>query len=401
MTPSSTLPAGAHTYDSILSGVRVGRYHFARVRTASGRLSMLIGISSRQLAAMEREARRHGLGLAFIGSRVSGPRARQRELHPVLLAALPLYSTKRTATSNYAGVEGVRIEKTAIKEFGGESIHTSDLTVFLVDPEGRSPERLQALAELIERRFMGLGCSFPIKVFPGYGGRSFGSEQDIERFGADYLQRCLPEDHGFTRLDLESAYRELFMTLNLPRSRFVRADVLNGLWNASLTTASFSIALGFHPVIPVVGFLFGLCGRYLARFKTWVTRDPADTVLTNSLALAADAAIGITVMACVIDPMAGLGIPLKRIVWASLLHTLSKGSLRLFLDKHFSKGALGSQKLGVFLVTTVNFLQGLTTAFIYSGSRTAVVLQAGMAVLGLALVYTNPLSRAHRAKGLL
>ncbi len=57
------------------------------------------------------------------------------------------------------------------------------------------------------------------------------------------------------------------------------ADVGNGLLSALLLSVSFYLTLGLHLVVPAMGFLFGFCGRYLARFRAWITREPADTFL--------------------------------------------------------------------------------------------------------------------------
>jgi len=391
MRASPCLPLGEHSYESILDGVRRGRLRFARVRSASGRLNFLIGVSPDQLGAIRSEARRLGLGLALYGSRVSGPRLRQRELSPALRRALPLVSDRRSASAAYPAVEGVRIEKTTIKEHGLRDPRTSDLSVMVVAPDLMPRRELEAAAVELEKRLRGLGCTFQLRVFHSFGGRRFLSEPDFVDFGASFLQGNLPRGHDFSRAEIERGFAELYAPVNLPRRSFFRSDVVNGAWNAALASLSFQLALGWHPVVALTGFCFGLFGRYLARFKTWIARDPADTFASNTTALLADAAIGICVMSLVINPAAGFGIRLKTIVWASLLHTLSKGSLRLALDKRFSTGALARQRLGVFLTASLNFLQGLATAYIYAGSRLALALQLGMALVGLFLVYRRPL----------
>lgn len=397
--PLSTLPPGEHRYEDILDGLRCGLYRFARLRAASGRLNYLIGVSPEQLAVIRREARRRGLGLALLGSRVSGPRVRQRELDPVLSRTLPLHTTRRLPSATYPGVEGVRIEKTAIKERGARDPHTSDLSVILVDLSRRPSEELDRAARELEHDLKSLRCSFPIKVFAGLEGRRFCSEAEFRSFGASYLERHLDAGHGVPRAALERAFSELYAPIGLPRPAFSWRDAANGAFNALLASVSFSLALGFHPVVPAAGFAFGFLGRHLARLKAWVAGAPADTFLSNGLALAVDAGIGACVMALAINPLAGYGIPAGRILWTSALHAFSKGSVRLAFDKHFSSQASGRQGLGVCLAASVNFLQGLATAYVYGGSRAALLLQVGMAAVGLGLVFRAPLARLLKRRG--
>lgn len=395
--PLSSLPPGEHRYEDVLDGLRCGLYRFARLRSGAGRLNYLVGLSPEQLGRLRSEARRRGLGLALLGSRVSGPRLRQRQLDPVLMRTLPLHATRRIPSATYPGVEGVRIEKVAIKELGRESPHTSDLSVILIDA-ARSSEELDRAAGELERDLRALGCSFPIKVFAGLEGRRFRSEAEFRSFGASYLERSLDAGHGVPREALERAFSELYAPLGLPRPLFSWRDAANGGFNGALASISFSLALGFHPVVPAVGFAFGFLGRHLARLKSWIAGAPADTFLSNALALAVDAAIGAGVMALAVNPLAGYGIPADRILWTSALHTLSKGSVRLAFDKHFSSQASGRQGLGVFLAASVNFLQGLATAYVYGGSRAALALQIGMAAAGLGLVFRAPLARLLRRR---
>lgn len=381
------LSPGRHGYEDILAGVRSGRYRFARLRAASGRLNFLIGLSPRQLAQLRFEARRRGLGMALLGSRVSGPRSRQRTLDPVLAEALPLASDIRTPSPSWPGVAGLRIEKTAIKEFGLEDPRTSDLTVILIDPARRSDAALAREALEMELAFRSLGASFPIKVFPALEGRRFASEEEFVAHGGRFLARQMPSGRVPGDADLRRAFAELYAPVQLPRPVFVRADLLNGLWNALLASLSFSAALDFHPVVPAAAFAFGLGGRYLARLKAAVAGVPAETPLSNVAALALDGAIGAALMALVLSPAAGWNIPLDRILQASALHTLSKGSWRLWLDKRYASGGHGGQARGVFLASALNFFIGLVTAFAYAGRPEAWVLQAALATIGLSLAF--------------
>lgn len=218
---TSTLPPGRHAYDDILAGLRAGRYRFARIRAASGRLNFLIGVSPVQLRALRAAAREHGVGFALLGSRVSGPRSRQRNLKPALAQTLPLTARYRTPSATYPGAEGIVIDKTAIKEEGLRSVHTSDLSVILVDAR-RSREELARLAESLERRFAELGCSFPIKVFPGLEDSRFRDEGEFAAFGARHLARRLPPGRALAESALREGFAELYATLNLPRRELAR-----------------------------------------------------------------------------------------------------------------------------------------------------------------------------------
>lgn len=381
------LSPGRHGYEDILAGVRSGRYRFARLRTASGRLNLLIGLSPRQLARLRLEARRRGLGMALLGSRVSGPRSRQRTLHPVLAEALPLEAERRTPSPSWPGADGLRIEKTAIKEFGLDDPRTSDLTVVLIDPSRRPDAVLAREALEMELSFRGLGASFPIKVFPSLDGLRFASEEEFVAHGGRYLARQLPSGRAPAEAELRRAYAELYSPLQLPRPVFVRADLVNGAWNAALASLSFSAALDFHPIVPAAAFAFGLGGRYLARLKAAVAGSPAETPLSNAAALALDGAIGAGLMALVLNPAAGWGIPFERVVQASVLHTASKGSWRLWLDKRYASRGHGEQARGVFLSSALNFAIGLVTAFVYAGRPAAWALQAALAGVGLSLAF--------------
>lgn len=381
------LPPGRHGYEEILAGVRSGRYRFARLRAASGRLNLLIGLSPRQFSQLRLEARRRGLGLALLGSRVSGPRSRQRTLDPVLAEVLPLESESRTPSPSWPGAAGLRIEKTAIKEFGLEDPRTSDLTVVLIDPSRRPEAALAREALEMELSFRQLGASFPIKVFPALEGRRFASEEEFVEHGGGFLARHLPTGRVRDEADLRRAFAELYAPVQLPRPVFVRADIVNGLWNALLASLSFSAALGFHPVVPAAAFAFGLGGRYLARLKSAVAGVPAETPVSNAAALAVDGAIGAALMALVLNPTAGWNIPLSRVLQASVLHALSKGSWRLWLDKRYASRGQTQQARGVFLASALNFGIGLVTAFVYAGRPAAWVLQAALASVGLALAF--------------
>jgi len=385
--PAEDLPPGCHPYEAIASACRRGDYAFASVRAASGRLNFLIGLSPERLERLSAEARRHAVGFLLVGSRVSGPRLRQRTLHPALAAGLPLKTRRRSASALYPGTEGVEIDKTAIKELGREDPRSSDLSVVLIDAR-RGPEALDALARELEAALSSWGWPFPVRVFSELLGRRHGSEEDFLATGEGYLQSLLPEGHAFSSEELREAVQELYLAVNLPRPWLGLRDLRNGLATAALFSASFSLGLGFHPVLPAVGFVFGALGRYLARLRAGVAFRWGDGWLANAAALLLDAALGAAVMAFVINPAAGLGLRLGAIVLASLSHTASKGSLRLFLDKRFSGRREREQAAGVLATSVLNFLQGVVTSFVYAGSSAAMGVQAALCGLGLFLVFS-------------
>ena len=223
--------------------------------------------------------------------------------------------------------------------------------------------------------------------------RGWGEVRTCARF-RERLQRC--EDDVVNELAAllaggassissrhQSLARELYCPINLPRRLLMPRDFGNGLLGAAVFSASFSLALGFHPIAPALGFIYGLFGRYLGRARAGIAFALGDGPAGNAAAMAADGLHGVALMALVISPAAGLGISLRRIVWTSISHTLSKGALRLFLDKRFSVDGHHRQALGVTISTLVDLCHGLTTNFLYAGSVTAGAIQAGLACWGV------------------
>lgn len=390
--PAAELAPGQYAYEELLAACRRGDYRFAVLRAASGRLNYLLGIGPERLARLRAEARARGVGFLLLGSRVSGPRLRQRALHPVLEACLPLSTTRRAPSALFPGAEGIEIDKTMIKELGPEDPRTSDLSLVLIDPT-RPPSEMEALAVRLESLFKSWGWPFPVRVFSRISGRHHRSEEDFLGTGEEYLRSMLPAGREFSPGELREALRELYATLNLPSRRLSGRDLFNGLATAVLFSASFSLGLGFHPVLPAVGFVFGVLGRYLARMRAGVAFRLGDTFIANAAALGLDAALGMAVMAGIINPAAGLGLRLGSIALGSLSHTLSKGALRLFLDKRFSTGQERRQAAGVLATSALNFLQGVVTSFVYAGSLAALGLQAGLCAMGLWLVFAPALRR--------
>ncbi|MBI3288877.1 MAG: hypothetical protein HYZ74_05100, partial [Elusimicrobia bacterium] len=193
----------------------------------------------------------------------------------------------------------------------------------------------------------------------------------------------LPDNASRTASDLKEKARDLYCLINFPSSLFIARDAGNGLLGAAVFTASFSLALGFHPIAPILGFVYGVCGRYLARVRAWIAFSLGDGPKGNASALAFDAVHGIALMALVINPAAGLGIGLRRIVLTSLTHTISKGALRLFLDKRFSVAGDEQQATGVAISTLADFCHGLTTSLMYAGWAAAGVIQGALACWGV------------------
>lgn len=368
-----------YAYEEVLEACAAGEYPSCEIRAASGRLNRLLGLDAAAFRRVRALARAHGVGLILVGSRVSGPRARQRTLHPAL-EAMPLATDRRAASALDPGASGVRIEKTVIKEYGRADPRTSDLSVLLVDA-ARGDEERNALAVLLEAELNGLGLSFPVRVFTRLNGGPWRREEDFAAEGERYL-RSLAPDAPYSPAQLREAVAELYTTVNLRRPPLVAADWRNAALTALLFTASFSLGLGFHPVLPAVGAVFGLLGRYLSRLRAGVARRLGDGWLGNGAALLLDASIGAAVMGLLVVPAAGLPIPWRAVLTGSLSHTLAKGTLRLWLDKRHAGGTLARQGRGVLAVSALNFAQGVVTSLVYAGSTAAWCVQLAVCLLG-------------------
>lgn len=368
-----------YEYQEVLEACAAGEYPSCEIRAASGRLNRLLGLDASAFARVRALARAHGVGLILVGSRVSGPRARQRTLHPAL-EAMPLSTDHRAASALDPGAVGVRIEKTVIKEYGRADPRTSDLSVLLVDA-GRGDEQRSALAVLLEAELNGLGLSFPVRVFTRLNGGPWRREEDFVAEGEKYL-RSLAPGSAHSPEQLREAVAELYTTVNLRRPLLVGADLRNAALTAVLFSASFSLGLGFHPVLPAVGAFFGLLGRYLSRLRAGTARRLGNGWLGDGAALLLDAAVGASVMGLVVVPAAGLPIAWRAILTGSLSHTLAKGTLRLWLDKRYAGGTVTRQGRGVLVVSTLNFAQGVVTSLVYAGSTAAWCVQLGVCLLG-------------------
>lgn len=183
----------------------------------------------------------------------------------------------------------------------------------------------------------------------------------------------------------------------MSRAGLIPADVLNAFLGAAVFTASFGVSLGLHPVVPLIGFLYSLMGRRLARFKAGIALGRGDGLLGNGLALAFDAGLGTATMALLIKPAMSLELTLAAIAWTSARHTLSKGTLRLAIEKRCCCGSERAQALGVTSTILLDFVQGALTGFVYAGSKPALAAQCALAALGAALLLARPVRKALRA----
>ena len=208
----SNLPRGYHAYEAIREKIEKEVYRFAKITTLSGRINYLIGISPEELSIIAQAGRQDAVDLVFFGSRVSGPRCRQKTFNKVLDLALSLTETTRRATPTYPAVKGVELDKRFIREMGINDPRTSDLGVVLINRPGYSFDRVAAIAHDMEIRFRSLGA-FPIKVFPAIDGTSFESVPDFIGFGRDYLKGRLPPNADFSDREIEEAYAEICFAL--------------------------------------------------------------------------------------------------------------------------------------------------------------------------------------------
>lgn len=154
-----------------------GAYPSCPAVTAAGRPTRLLGLTRADVDFMEETARALGTSFVLLGSRVSGPRSRQRGLHPAL-AALPLKSARREASALSPGHE-LEIDKTSIKDYGRDDPRTSDLTAALVDPRTGAPRRIAA--EELERALDSRGWDFRARVFAVWDGAELRTAEDFLR----------------------------------------------------------------------------------------------------------------------------------------------------------------------------------------------------------------------------
>ena len=259
MSPGS---GSAYPYEAVATACRRGRYPSMVIRAASGRVNFLMGVTPRRLALLRRKAQEANVGLVLIGSRVSGPRLRQRTLHPVLAATLPLKTARRSPSAVFGGVDGIEIDKTVIKDYGPENAHTSDISIILVDAH-RTPEQMRELARRLEVFFQAQGWGFPLRFFADLSGTYLRSEEDFLVDGENYLRGLLPPGQEFSDEQLRRAMEELYFAVNLPRSAMRGSDLRNAVIGAALLTAASSARGGFEPALMAVGFFLGLMGRYI------------------------------------------------------------------------------------------------------------------------------------------
>ncbi|MCY1018671.1 hypothetical protein [Pyxidicoccus sp. MSG2] len=208
----------SYRYEEICASCQHGEYPFSRICAASGRANYLLGVSQVGLAELEQVARAYETGLVLIGSRVSGPRVRQRTLHPVLEAALPLLERRRAPSAVFRGAEGLEIDKTVIKDFGTDDPRSSDLSVVLVQAHF-SEERFCQVATELEERFAAMDWGFPVHFFGGLRGEYFRNEAHFQRQGVAYLRSQLPPQVCFPEQEICIALKELYFAINLSGTR--------------------------------------------------------------------------------------------------------------------------------------------------------------------------------------
>jgi hypothetical protein len=208
---------GCFSYDELMVQYRSGRYPGVPIVSGAGRQNILLGVTAEQFRVLEDTARQVSTGFALLGSRVSGPRVRQRDLHPALAATLQLQTDGRIASATYPAVRGVRIDKTVIKELGPDSPHTSDLAIILVDP-ARTDADLHALGVGLEERFKREGWRFPVKVFASFGGQFHPTEASLQAVGGRFLASHLPPGVSFSLEELSAGWSELYCPVNIRRA---------------------------------------------------------------------------------------------------------------------------------------------------------------------------------------
>ena len=163
-------------------------------------------------------------------------------------------------------------------------------------------------------------------------------------------------------------------------------DIRNGALDAVLSTASFSIALGFHPIVPIVAFLDGMMGRHWSRLRHRIASSGGDSVTANAAALATHVAIGTAKFGLLVNPIGGYGVPLNAILRVSLANSLSKGTFKLAFDKAFADDGERHRAFGVCCASLTTFGQGLLCGLVYKGHSMAASLQYGFAAVGVALL---------------
>ncbi len=387
------LEYGNHHYEKILEDIKQQRYDFKKIRTASGRIHYLLGITPSQYEVINEVAKKYNIGFIFLGSRVVGPRTQQRFLHPVIqelksFQSTPIISNTRLASATYHGFTNITIHKESIKEFGIASPHTSDLTLIVIYKTNKNLPKLEQMGIEIENTLKDIGCSFPLRVFTQLDKKVFRTENDfIEKAIELFLLAGLEDKNKYTKKELKEASQELYSTVNLPTDRSILfKDFSTGMLSAGLVSLSFYIALHYHPIVTLVGFMYGFFGRYLARLRAYISQRFKNPFISHGYALGIDTAIGIIFMAGLVNPMGQFHIPLMSILYASVLHTLSKGTFRLSLDKIFSPHSIHWQTIGVIAGIIINFLHGLITSFIYAGNKLALIIQLCLGFIGIILL---------------
>ena len=179
-----------------------------------------------------------------------------------------------------------------------------------------------------------------------------------------------------------------------PTPFLIAEDLRNGALDAVLSTASFSMALGFHPIVPIVAFVDGMLGRHWSRLRYRIASAGGDGVAANAAALATHVAIGTAKFGLIVNPIGGYGVPMQNILRVSLANSLSKGTFKLAFDKAFADEGERHRALGVCIASLTTFGQGLLCGMVYKGHSLASSLQYGFAAVGVGLLLAPALMRA-------
>lgn len=210
-------PGPDYAYDDLLALCARGEYPCAPLTAASGRRNVLVGLTPAQLGRIRDAAAERGLGALVMGSRVSGPRSRQRELAPVLVHVLPLVGTSRAPSATHAGADsGLSIDKTRIKDYGRRDLNSSDLGVMLLGG-GRPEAELDAAAKALETEFESFTERFPIHVYGNLRGAYYADGEDFVGRICGKLAPKLPAGVGLD--ELKAGFREIVAVLSAPAPR--------------------------------------------------------------------------------------------------------------------------------------------------------------------------------------
>jgi hypothetical protein len=124
-----------------------------------------------------------------------------------------------------------------------------------------------------------------------------------------------------------------------------------------------------------------MVGRYLSRFRAFLSQGRSRLAVAKGLAF--DWAFGVFLMGGIVNPIAGFGLSFLNVMSGSLLHSLSKGYVRIGIDRIFAKGTHKHQAWGVFFNTMCNLALGVLTSLVYTGSKWAYLTHVAIFILGM------------------